>query len=53
MIKTAITPAKGGLPSRRLISDVIYASGAYQALLKSRVPKRLVHAPVESLMDDI
>ena len=47
MSKAAITPAKGGLPSRRLISDVIYASGAYQALLKSRVPKRLVRPPVD------
>lgn len=47
MSKAAISPAKGGLPSRRLISDIIYASGAYQALLKSRVPKRLARAPVD------
>lgn len=47
MSKAAITPAKGGLPSRRLISDVIYASGAYQALLKSRVPKRLNHSAID------
>ncbi|MEX1036941.1 MAG: heparinase II/III family protein [Sneathiella sp.] len=52
MIKTATTPAKGGLPSRRLISDVIYASGAYQALLKSRVPKRLILAPVDIFPGD-
>ena len=52
MNKAAIMPAKGGLPSRRLISDVIYASGAYQALLKSRVPKRLVSSPADIFPGD-
>ncbi len=47
MNKAAIMPAKEGFPSRRLVSDVIYASRAYQALLKSRVPKRLNLAPTD------
>ncbi len=45
MNRAAIAPAKDGFPSRRLLSDLLYASRPYQALLKSRVPKRLNLAP--------
>ncbi|MCF8466246.1 MAG: heparinase II/III family protein [Sneathiella sp.] len=52
MSKTAIMPAKEGLPSRRSVSDVIFSSGAYQASLKCRVPKRLALAPADIFPGD-
>lgn len=39
--------AEGGPPSRRSVYDVIFASGPYQASLKSRVPKRLALDPLD------
>lgn len=47
MKNAAIEAAFQGLPTRRSISDVIFSSRAYQASLKSRVPKRLSLVPVD------
>jgi len=47
MTETASEPIEGGPPPRRSVYDVIFSSAAYQASLKSRVPKRLALTPVD------
>lgn len=52
MTAAANLPTGIGLPSRRTILDIIFASGPYQASLKSRVPKRLSLVPVDVFPGD-
>ena len=52
MTETVSEPAEGGPPSRRSVYDVIFASSAYQASLKTRVPKRLSLIPVDVFPGD-
>lgn len=47
MTDTAQVVVEGGPPPRRSFYDVLFSSGAYQASLKTRVPKRLSLTPVD------
>lgn len=52
MTAAAKLPTESGIPSRRTVLDIIFASGPYQASLNSRVPKRLSLVPVDVFPGD-